>query len=114
MGAETKSKPLVHVTKKGKHRNVPNFFKHMRRKMLHPLHPRKCKNKNKDNEEKTINREKTIEDKPDEIFDCDEKFTTILGLQTHVSPKHNQKDQEEIQNKEKSIKEAFESNQLQN
>merc|ERR1712062_768474 len=45
--AETKSKPLVHVTKKGKHRNVPNFFKHMRRKMLHPLHPRKCKNKNK-------------------------------------------------------------------
>merc|ERR1712193_433016 len=45
--AETKSKPLVHDTKKGKHRNVPNFFKHMRRKMLHPLHPRKCKNKNK-------------------------------------------------------------------
>merc|ERR1712062_172436 len=44
---KTKSKPLVHVTKKGKHRNVPNFFKHMRRKMLHPLHPRKCKNKNK-------------------------------------------------------------------
>merc|ERR1712062_204652 len=28
-------------------RNMPNFFKHMRRKMLHPLHPRKCKNKNK-------------------------------------------------------------------
>ena len=62
------------------------------------------KHKDKDNEEKTINREKTIENKPDEISDCDEKFTTILGLQTHVSSKHNEEDQEEIQNKEKSIK----------
>ena len=81
-----------------------------------PQMPILPQNKDMDREKHSVNEETSVENKPDQNFDCyncDEKFSSILELQTHFLSKHKDKDNEEHTiNREKSIENKSKSDEI--